>query len=190
MRSGSPAANTDVPHAGSAGGVVEAFCLAPIDVVKTRLQLDGKRQYKGILHCGTSIFKNEGYGALWKGVVPFATHLTFKYALRMGSNSFYQNLLRDSDGNLNNYRRLAAGAMAGVTEAICIVTPFEVVKIRLQQQRGLDKAALKYKVRAWPGVHCMHGAAWLVPDARTAAARLVQSAPAASRQLTTLVPTH
>ena len=43
-------------------------------------------------------------------------------------------------------RRLAAGAMAGVTEAVCIVTPFEVVKIRLQQQKGLDKASQKYKV--------------------------------------------
>ena len=27
------------------------------------------------------------------------------------------------------------------------MTPFEVVKIRLQQQRGLDKASLKYHVR-------------------------------------------
>eukprot|EP01025_Chloroclados_australasicus_P042382 TRINITY_DN45082_c0_g1_i2.p1 TRINITY_DN45082_c0_g1~~TRINITY_DN45082_c0_g1_i2.p1 ORF type:complete len:217 (+),score=12.28 TRINITY_DN45082_c0_g1_i2:2-652(+) len=63
----------------------------------------------------------------------------------MGSNSFYQNLLRDKDGNLDGYRRLAAGAAAGVTEAVCIVTPFEVVKIRLQQQKGVDKAALKYK---------------------------------------------
>ena len=133
--------------AGSAGGVVEAFCLAPIDVIKTRLQLDGTKQYRSIIHCGTSIAEKEGVKALWKGVVPFATHLTFKYALRMGSNSFYQNLMRDKEGNLNQYRRLAAGAMAGITEAVCIVTPFEVVKIRLQQQRGLDKASLKYHVR-------------------------------------------
>jgi hypothetical protein len=28
--------------------------------------------------------------ALWKGLTPFATHLTCKYALRMGSNSVYQ----------------------------------------------------------------------------------------------------
>lgn len=35
--------------------------------------------------------------------------------------------------------------MAGITEALIIVTPFEVVKIRLQQQKGLSKEALKYK---------------------------------------------
>ncbi len=42
---------------------------------------------------------------------------------------------------------MAAGFMAGVTEALVIVTPFEVVKIRLQQQRGLTKELLKYRVR-------------------------------------------
>ena len=35
--------------------------------------------------------------------------------------------------------------MAGATEAILIVTPFEVVKIRLQQQLGLDKSKFKYR---------------------------------------------
>lgn len=126
---------------------MEALCLAPIDTIKTRLQLDKTKQYKGIAHCGQTIMRTEGVAALWKGVIPFSTHLTFKYALRMSSNSFYQNLLRDKDGNLDSARRLASGAMAGATEAVCIVTPFEVVKTRLQAQRGLDKTQMKYKVR-------------------------------------------
>ena len=42
---------------------------------------------------------------------------------------------------------MAAGFAAGVTEALVVVTPFEVVKIRLQQQKGLTKELLKYKVR-------------------------------------------
>ena len=33
--------------------------------------------------------------ALWKGLTPFAVHLTLKYALRMGTNAMYQSLLRD-----------------------------------------------------------------------------------------------
>ena len=32
---------------------------------------------------------------MWKGLTPFATHLTLKYALRMGTNATYQSLLRD-----------------------------------------------------------------------------------------------
>jgi solute carrier family 25 (mitochondrial citrate transporter), member 1 len=61
---------------------MEAICLAPIDTIKTRLQLDKAKQYNGIAHCGQTIMRTEGVRALWKGVVPFSTHLTFKYALR------------------------------------------------------------------------------------------------------------
>jgi solute carrier family 25 citrate transporter 1 len=57
----------------------------------------------------------------------------------------YQGLLRDKEGKLTDGRRMLAGFMAGITEAIMIVTPCEVVKIRLQQQQGVAKEALKYK---------------------------------------------
>eukprot|EP00976_Prorocentrum_cordatum_P097423 1190985-Prorocentrum_minimum.AAC.1 len=69
--------------AGSMGGMMEACCLQPIDVIKTRLQLDRTGQYRGIGHCGNTIIQQEGVKALWKGLTPFATHLTLKYALRM-----------------------------------------------------------------------------------------------------------
>ena len=72
------------------GGTLEACCLQPIDVIKTRLQLDKTGKYRGIVDCGRTVAAEEGVRALWKGLTPFATHLTLKYALRMGSNSVYQ----------------------------------------------------------------------------------------------------
>jgi hypothetical protein len=69
--------------AGSFGGVMEACLLQPIDTIKTRLQLDKAGKYNGIGHCGQTVIKEEGVRALWKGLTPFATHLTLKYALRM-----------------------------------------------------------------------------------------------------------
>lgn len=136
---------------GSLGGMVEACCLQPIDVIKTRLQLDRVAHYRGILHCGSTIAKTEGVRALWKGLTPFATHLTLKYTLRMGSNAVLQGTFSDSDtGKLSNKGRMMAGFGAGVLEALMIVTPFEVVKIRLQQQRGLAPELLKYK----GPIHC------------------------------------
>ncbi|GAB2296627.1 Mitochondrial succinate-fumarate transporter [Dionaea muscipula] len=138
--------------AGSIGGVVEAGCLQPIDVIKTRLQLDRSGKYKGIIHCGATVVRTEGVRALWKGLTPFATHLTLKYALRMGSNAVLQSAFRDSQtGKLSNQARLVSGFGAGVLEALVIVTPFEVVKIRLQQQRGLRPELLKYK----GPIHCV-----------------------------------
>lgn len=136
---------------GSLGGIVEACCLQPIDVIKTRLQLDTTGTYKGIIHCGATVTRTEGVRALWKGLTPFATHLTLKYTLRMGSNAVFQSVFKDSKtGKISNHGRLMAGFGAGVLEALAIVTPFEVVKIRLQQQRGLSPELLKYK----GPIHC------------------------------------
>ncbi|CAI9761878.1 unnamed protein product [Fraxinus pennsylvanica] len=112
---------------GSLGGVMEACCLQSIDVIKTRLQLDRSGSYKGIIHCSTNITRNEGVWALWKGLTPFATHLTLKYALRMGSNAVLQLVFKDSQtGNLSHHRRLLSGFGAGVLGSLVIVTPFEV----------------------------------------------------------------
>jgi solute carrier family 25 citrate transporter 1 len=112
---------------GSLGGMVEAGCLQPIDVIKTRLQLDHQKHYKGIWNCGTTIVQKEGVRALWKGLTPFATHLTLKYTLRMGSNAVLQTALTDPEtGKISAAGRMVAGFGAGVLEALVIVTPFEV----------------------------------------------------------------
>lgn len=130
---------------------MEASCLQPIDVIKTRLQLDRSGSYKGIFHCGATVYRTEGLRALWKGLTPFATHLTLKYALRMGSNALLQSVFKDSEtGALSNRARVVSGFGAGVVEALVIVTPFEVVKIRLQQQKGLRPELLKYR----GPIHC------------------------------------
>lgn len=112
---------------GSLGGIVEASCLQPIDVIKTRLQLDRTGTYKGIIHCGVTVSRTEGVRALWKGLTPFATHLTLKYALRMGSNAVLQGAFKDAQtGKVSNHGRFISGFGAGVLEALVIVTPFEV----------------------------------------------------------------
>jgi solute carrier family 25 citrate transporter 1 len=69
------------------GGICEALALQPIDVIKTRLQLDSTGRYKGVFHCGSTIAREEGVRALWKGLTPFAANLTLKYALRFSTNS-------------------------------------------------------------------------------------------------------
>ena len=129
---------------GSFGGLAEACLLQPIDTIKTRLQLDHSGQYRGIIDAGRQISRTEGVPALWKGVTPFATQLFLKYSLRFSSQAFFAGLLRDEHGRLSDGRRMLSGLCAGVSEALIIITPLETAKIRLQQQRGLDKAALKY----------------------------------------------
>ncbi|KAH9616657.1 hypothetical protein KSS87_021458 [Heliosperma pusillum] len=160
---------------GSIGGIMEACCLQPIDVIKTRLQLDRSGNYKGIIHCGNTVVNSEGVRALWKGLTPFATHLTLKYSLRMGSNALLQSAFKDAEtGAISPQGRLASGFghfpflkyLVQVTRYtyVFLSTMEEfrftilnlyllvnlVVKIRLQQQKGLSTELLKYK----GPIHC------------------------------------
>jgi solute carrier family 25 citrate transporter 1 len=133
---------------GSLGGIIEACLCQPLDVAKTRLQLDSQRKYKGVSHCVSTILREEGARALYKGLSPFCAHLTLKYALRLGSFGFIRNMLQGKpkpNQQVSKTSTLIAGLSAGALEAVVIVTPFEVVKTRLQKQKGMNKAQLKYK---------------------------------------------
>ncbi|KAF1791355.1 Mitochondrial carrier domain [Phytophthora cactorum] len=111
--------------AGMAGGVAEACILQPLDVTKTRLQLDRTGQYKGMINCGSTIYKTEGGLALYKGLSPF-------YALRFGSFAWFKE-------------QIAGGKDKPITPrstsrpSVIIVTPFEVIKTRMQKEVGVGR---------------------------------------------------
>lgn len=61
-------------------------------------------------------------------------------------NEVYKGWLSNPDGSISSKATFLAGLGAGATEAVAVVTPMEVVKIRLQaQQRKLDDANWKEK---------------------------------------------
>ncbi|KAF0759681.1 hypothetical protein AaE_003663, partial [Aphanomyces astaci] len=101
-----------------AGGVVEACVLQPLDVTKTRLQLDRTGMYKGMFNCGKTIYQTEGGGALYKGLSPFVVHLTLKYALRFGSFAWFKELLGAKQGaKASNQVNFTAGLLTGFLES-------------------------------------------------------------------------
>lgn len=124
------------------GGVVEACTLQPLDVLKTRLQLGG---HSGLVPLARSMLATEGPLAFYKGLTPFCTHLVTKYSVRWYFNELFRSALRSADGTVSTTNGFLAGLGSGVTEAVLIVTPFEVLKTRLQQQKGTDVSKLKYK---------------------------------------------
>lgn len=125
--------------AGMAGGLVEACALQPFDVTKTRLQLHRGSEHVGMLKCMRGIVIHEGVRGLYKGLTPFCMQLTAKYAMRFGTFGWVDGMMRRAvpigPSRLPEAaRHFAAGFAAGVVEAVVIVTPFEVVKTRLQEQ--------------------------------------------------------
>jgi len=81
----------------------------------------------------TRIVKREGFFALYKGLSAVYTGIIPKMAIRFVSFEQYKELLGNIMGS-GNTTTFTAGLLSGLTEAILVVTPAEVCKIRMQSQ--------------------------------------------------------
>lgn len=117
----------------------------PLDVVKTRMQLqvkgpNGEEAYKNMFDCMSKIVKQEGFSRLYRGISAPILMEAPKRATKFAANDewgkFYRNLFGVE--KMNQPLAILTGATAGATESF-VVVPFELVKIRLQ-----DKSS-KYK---------------------------------------------
>ncbi|KAK7713639.1 Mitochondrial succinate-fumarate transporter [Botryosphaeria dothidea] len=89
---------------------------------------------RGFLTTGAEIVKRETPLGLYKGLGAVLTGIVPKMAIRFTSYEWYKQLLARTDGTVSGQATFTAGLAAGVTEAVAVVTPMEVVKIRLQAQ--------------------------------------------------------
>ncbi|KAJ4296545.1 hypothetical protein N0V90_006590 [Kalmusia sp. IMI 367209] len=126
--------------AGAVAGVSEILVMYPLDVVKTRVQLQTGTS-SGMINTFRNIIKNEGASRLYRGIsAPIlmeAPKRATKFAANDSWGTFYRNLF--GEPKMTQSLSILTGATAGATEAF-VVVPFELVKIRLQ-----DKAqAAKY----------------------------------------------
>ncbi|PWY99024.1 putative ODC2-mitochondrial 2-oxodicarboxylate carrier [Testicularia cyperi] len=127
--------------AGAIAGVTELLCLYPLDVVKTRMQLQGKtsapgaERYNGMVDAFRKIIKSEGAGRLYRGLVPPLMLEAPKRAVKFAANDFWGKTYRNITGTDKMTQSLSVltGCSAGATESV-VVVPFELVKIRLQDR--------------------------------------------------------
>jgi len=124
--------------AGGTAGLVESSCCHPLDTIKTRMQL--RRQVPssktmGPLTTATRIINREGFLSLYKGLTAVYSGIIPKMAIRFASFEQYKEILKDKEtGNVSQIATFTAGLGSGLTEAVLIVTPMEVCKIRMQSQ--------------------------------------------------------
>lgn len=152
--------------AGGSAGFVEVCIMHPLDLVKTRLQLQTKLRtplpmaatiahtaaatrpmvvpatataavyYTGVADCIAKMYRLEGVGALWKGIVPPILAETPKRATKFVCFEQYKRFFLFGSERATPLTYSLAGFGAGVTEAI-IVNPFEVVKVAMQANTAL-----------------------------------------------------
>ncbi|CCC14290.1 hypothetical protein SMACR_08829 [Sordaria macrospora] len=126
--------------AGGGAGMMEALVCHPLDTIKVRMQLSKRGRVpgqakRGFIKTGVEIVKKETALGLYKGLGAVLTGIVPKMAIRFTSFEWYKQLLADKQtGIVSGQATFFAGLAAGVTEAVAVVTPMEVIKIRLQAQ--------------------------------------------------------
>ena len=121
--------------AGTIGACAEAVAMFPMDTVKTRIQLDTSRKCMTISNCVLQTMRGQGgVLSLYNGLTPFVSQLVLKYAYRFGSFGWLQRQLGENKyfGTNTAMLNFVAGSIVGASEAVLVVTPFEVIKTRLQ----------------------------------------------------------
>lgn len=131
--------------AGFFGDFASSFIYVPSEVLKTRLQLQGRYNnphfnsgynYKNMTDATRTIVRTEGYGALFYGYkatlirdLPFSA---LQFAFYEEFHQWAQNFVGKGN-DMGIGLELATGALAGGLSGV-ITTPLDVVKTRIQTQ--------------------------------------------------------
>ncbi|KAM8752439.1 solute carrier family 25 member 43 isoform 1-T1 [Rhynchonycteris naso] len=121
--------------AGSLAGMVSSIVTYPTDLIKTRLIVQNRLQpsYKGILHAFSTVYQQEGFLALYRGV---SLTVLGAFPFSAGSLLVYMNLEkiwngpRDRFSLLQNFANICLAA--AVTQTLSF--PFDTVKRKMQAQ--------------------------------------------------------
>uniref|UniRef100_A0A3B3CYK0 Solute carrier family 25 member 35 n=1 Tax=Oryzias melastigma TaxID=30732 RepID=A0A3B3CYK0_ORYME len=114
----------------------------PLEVVKTRMQLQGELKsrgsysvhYRNVFHAFYTIGKVDGLLGLQKGLVPALYYQFFMNGVRLGSYAIIESSgYIHTNGRVSGLKTTLAGAVAGVVGAV-MGSPIYLVKTHLQSQ--------------------------------------------------------
>jgi solute carrier family 25 (mitochondrial citrate transporter), member 1 len=115
--------------AGSTAGAVEIAITYPAEFAKTRTQLNQR------LSNGEKLPWPK-FGAQWyAGCTTLIIGNSIKAGVRFVAFDQYKQLLGNSDGSISGPMTVVSGFLAGATESLLAVTPFESIKTQLIDDR-------------------------------------------------------
>ncbi|ORY95028.1 mitochondrial carrier domain-containing protein [Syncephalastrum racemosum] len=133
--------------AGAFAGTVEVLIMQPTDVVKTRFQsLRAASHYnQGIIKAFQQVAREEGFKALYRGTGPVLCIVGPRVSLQYMGLALYKPMFERLEGSVLPSHSSAglAGICTGITQAVTLVTPLEMIKVR-QQTDLLQGGQRKY----------------------------------------------
>lgn len=124
---------------GGTAGLVARFFIAPLDVLKIRLQLQStERRYRGIVHGFRTIVREEGVRGLWKGNASaellYVTYSGVQFLAYQQCTDFLSTRRRGGGGETKRVgHAFIAGAVAGAV-ATTATYPFDLLRTRFAAQ--------------------------------------------------------
>eukprot|EP00128_Syssomonas_multiformis_P017438 Colp12_sorted_trinity150504_noHs@4954 len=119
---------------GGASGMIATCIIQPVDLVKTRMQLQGMGgvQHKSAVHAFVNVVRQEGFFGLYTGLSAALLRQATYTTTRLGVFSQIQNKLKEHNngGAIPMYQKMVAGLTAGAAGAI-VGTPAEVALVRM-----------------------------------------------------------
>ncbi|KAG8523414.1 Brain mitochondrial carrier protein 1 [Galemys pyrenaicus] len=134
---------------GGLASIVAEFGTFPVDLTKTRLQVQGQSidvrfkeiKYRGMFHALFRIYKEEGILALYSGIAPAllrqASYGTIKIGIYQSLKRLFVERLEDETLLIN----MICGVVSGVISST-IANPTDVLKIRMQAQGSLFQGSM------------------------------------------------
>ncbi|KAL3578837.1 hypothetical protein D5086_020341 [Populus alba] len=137
---------------GGLSGVIAQVVASPADLVKVRMQADGRivnqglqPRYSGLLDAFSKIIKAEGFGGLWKGVLP---NIQRAFLVNMGELACYDHakrfIIQNHISADNIYAHTLASIMSGLS-ATALSCPADVVKTRMMNQAASKDGKAVYQ---------------------------------------------
>ncbi|KAF4072771.1 hypothetical protein AMELA_G00251220 [Ameiurus melas] len=134
----------------------------PLEVVKTRMQLQGEMKsrgtyrvhYRNVFHAFYTIGRVEGVSGLQKGLVPGLLYQFFMNGVRLGSYAIVESAgYIHTDGRVSTVKSTAAGAVSGVVGAV-VGSPIYLVKTHLQSQ-AMSSIAVGHQYQHQGMIHAL-----------------------------------
>lgn len=147
--------------AGAAAGCTTLIVVYPLDIAHTRLAADiGKgdaRQFRGIYHFLTTIYKLEGILGLYRGLPASLHGMIIHRGLYFGGFDTVKEILtKEANLELVLWKRWLA-AQAVTTSAGLLSYPFDTVRRRMMMQSGLEQQMYKNTFDCWKTIYRMEG---------------------------------
>ncbi|KAK9291713.1 hypothetical protein L1049_019662 [Liquidambar formosana] len=137
--------------AGACAGIIAMSATYPMDMVRGRLTVQtgsSPYQYRGVFHALSTVYRQEGFRALYKGWLPSVIGVVPYVGLNFGVyESLKDWLVKErpfglvEDSELSVTTRLACGAVAGMTGQT-VAYPLDVIRRRMQMVGWKDAASI------------------------------------------------